>query len=105
MILLHDWYDRRITVRLPGDVRIFETKIMWVHDLPPQTVFVHDVEFVSHVSPEWKDVSLVFIWEALPAYFRTIAPRCINLDVSTGEWFIVGGCNKRILIQVEQVPE
>lgn len=102
MVNLQSWYNQHVTIRIPGDERVFKTQIMWVHNLPPKTVWVHNVEFVSHIEPALVNISVVFLWGRLPPYFNTTAPSCLALDAVTGEWFCHRG-STRIPIIVERV--
>lgn len=103
MVRLSDWYDRHISIQILDHDRVFHATITWVHDLPPRTVWVSDVEYQSHISPELENISDVFISTPLPDYFRSATPRCILLNVVTGEWYYVRAIGERIPIVVKQV--
>lgn len=105
VIDLSYWYDRKITIRLPDEASTFRTKIMWVHDLPPKEVWIDDVRFDAHISPELKDISDVFIWGRLPDRFRSTFCSCIFLNVVSGEWHYRSGDSRiRIIVEVDPAP-
>lgn len=105
MIQLWRWYNKHIAIQIPGDERIFRTTIMWVTDLPPDFVWINDVRYVSHISPELKNISDVLIWNRLPDYFGTSFQNCLLLDAATGEWFYLVGKGERVPIIVEVCTE
>lgn len=109
MIDLSYWYNKYIAIQLPGDERVFETKITWVHNLPPKTVeLMRDGKVVTltcYISSNLENISDVFLRESLPDYFRCGTPKCLLLNVSTGEWFIEDYTRTRIKITVTVVEK
>lgn len=103
VINLSYWYDEHIAIRIPNDDRVFFTKIEWVNNLPPALVWVNGVEFVSYISPEWKNISTVFIRNRLPDYFSSSANHCLLLDAFSGEWFYRQGSDARLPMHVQIV--
>ena len=92
MIPLWRWYNKHIAIRIIGDERVFHTQIRWVNDLPPDFVWIDDVRYVSHISPDIKYISRVYIYNQLPDYFNSPYPNCLYLDALDGSWFYVA-CN------------
>ncbi len=98
---LSKWYDQYIAIRIPDDERVFKTQITWVHDLPPDYVWYDNHKFVSHITPELKYISVVFIHGRLPDYFRTSITHTLALNANTGEWFYhQGNVNVPILVEI-----
>lgn len=73
---------------------------MWVTDPAPDFVWIRDVKYVSHVSPELKNISDVLIRNRLPDHFSSSFPRCLLLDAVSGEWFYRVGKYTRLPIIV-----